>query len=220
MKKLYIFSGLGADRRVFKYLDFFGFDVTFIEWIAPKNNEAIEEYAKRLTKQIHSEKPILIGLSFGGIIATELAKQIQTEKIILIASAKTKNEIPFYYRFLGALQLHKLIPSRLMKQSNFFSFWLFGIKTKEDKELLSEILKDTDPQFLKWAINAIVNWRNTTEHENIQHIHGTADRILPIYFAKYDVGVKGGGHFMTINKFEELDQILKQILESSNTVSL
>lgn len=28
MKKLYIFSGLGADRRVFKYLDFSGYDVT------------------------------------------------------------------------------------------------------------------------------------------------------------------------------------------------
>lgn len=216
MKNIYIFSGLGADKRVFKYLDFSGYEVTFIEWISPEDKESIEHYAKRLTEQIQTEKPILIGLSFGGIMATEVAKHITTEKIVLIASAKTQKEIPFYYRWLGALKLHRIVPSRFMKQSNFFSFWLFGIKSKEDKQLLTEILKDTDPRFLKWAINAIVNWKNTAEHKNIQHIHGTADRVLPMCFAKYDVEVKGGGHFMTINKFEELNQILKQMLESSN----
>lgn len=212
MKKLYIFSGLGADRRVFKYLDFSGFDVTFIEWIAPKNNEVIEEYAKRLTEQIHSEKPILIGLSFGGIMATEVAKQIQTEKVILIASAKTKNEIPFYYRFLGALHLHKLLPAQLMKQANFFSFWLFGIKKEEDKKLLKAILYDTDPKFLRWAIHAIVCWKNTTVPQNYVHIHGSSDKILPLQFIKVDQIVEGGGHFMTINKPEELNLLLRQSL--------
>lgn len=215
MKKLYIFSGLGADRRVFKYLDFSGFDVTFIEWIAPKNNEAIEEYAKRLTQQIHSEKPILIGLSFGGIMATEVAKQIQTEKIILIASAKTKNEVPFYYRFMGVLQLHKLVPAQLMKQANFFSFWLFGIKKEEDKKLLKSILLDTDSKFLKWAIHAIVSWKNMIAPQNCFHIHGSSDKILPLQFVKADSIVEGGGHFMTINKPEELSLIIRQYFLNS-----
>ena len=212
MTNIYIFSGLGADKRVFKYLDFSAYNTTFMEWIAPEDNEPIENYAKRLAEQVKTEKPILIGLSFGGIMATEVAKHIETEKIILIASAKSKSEIPFYYRWLGTLKLHKIVPSRLMKQANFVSFWLFGIKTNEDKKLLIEIWKDTDPQFLKWAINAIVNWKNTTEHKNLQHIHGTADRILPIRFAKYDVEVKDGGHFMTINKFDELNTILNAML--------
>ena len=212
MTNIYIFSGLGADKRVFKYLDFSAYNTTFIEWIAPKDNEPIENYAKRLAEQVKTEKPILIGLSFGGIMATEVAKHIETEKIILIASAKSKSEIPFYYRWLGTLKLHKIVPSRLMRQANFVSFWLFGIKTNEDKKLLIEILKDTDPQFLKWAINAIVNWKNTTEHKNLQHIHGTADKVLPIRFAKYDVEVKDGGHFMTINKFDELNTILNAML--------
>lgn len=212
MKKLYIFSGLGADRRVFKYLDFSGFDVTFIEWILPVDKETIEDYAKRLAKQIKIEKPILIGLSFGGIMATEVAKHIQTEKIILIASAKTKNEVPFYYRFMGALQLHKLVPTQLMKHANFFSFWLFGIKKQEDKKLLTEILKDTDPRFLKWAINAIVNWKNIKAPQNCFHIHGSSDKILPLRFVKADSIVEGGGHFMTINKHEELSLTIRQYL--------
>ncbi|RZK01492.1 MAG: alpha/beta hydrolase [Flavobacterium sp.] len=212
MKKIYIFSGLGADKRVFKYLDFSDYDATFIDWIEPEVNEPIEEYAKRLTQQIPALKPILIGLSFGGIMATEVAKHIETEKIILIASAKTKSEIPFYYRWSGALKLHKLIPTPLMKQANFFSFWLFGIKTKEDKKLLTAILNDTDPKFLKWAINAIVNWKNTSQSNNIKHIHGSADKILPMKYVNYDIEVEGGGHFMTINKSKELNQILNNLL--------
>ena len=214
MKNLYVFSGLGADKRVFNYLDFSKYNTTFIDWITPFEKETIEAYAKRLTAQITSEKPILIGLSFGGIIAVELGKIIETEKIILIASAKNKTEIPFYYRFAGLLKLHKLIPTKLMKKSNFFSFWLFGITNEDNKKLLTAILKDTNENFLKWAIDKIVNWENTTILENIKHIHGTADRILPIQFTKSDVQIIDGGHFMTIDKFEELNSVLENLIKN------
>ena len=76
-----------------------------------RNN--LEHYGTRLLDQVTTAKPILIGLSFGGLMAVEVAKQIDVEKTILIASAKTKNEVPFYYRFAGHLGLHKLLPSRL-----------------------------------------------------------------------------------------------------------
>ncbi len=212
MKSIYIFSGLGADERVFKYLDFSNFDTTFIRWTQPIDNESIEHYAKRLTEQITTIRPILIGLSFGGIIATEVAKLIDTEKIILIASAKTRKEIPFYYRFAGRLKLHKLLPIKLLKRPNIFSYWFFGTQNKQDKKMLAEIFHDTDTKFLKWAIAKIVSWTNQTRHQNLKHIHGTSDRILPIRFINCDLKVIGGGHFMTVNKSDELNTKLKSLL--------
>ena len=214
MENLYIFSGLGADKRVFKYLDFSKYNTNFVDWILPFENESIEDYAKRLTTQITSEKPILIGLSFGGIMAVEVGKIIESKKIILIASAKNKSEIPFYYRLAGFLNLHKLIPPKLMKKSNFMSFWFFGIKSKENKNLLTEILKDTDETFLKWGIDKIANWKNTFNHKNLRHIHGTKDRILPIQFVKSDMKIVDGGHFMTIDKFEELNIVLENLIKN------
>ncbi|WP_298119836.1 alpha/beta hydrolase [Flavobacterium sp.] len=214
MENLYIFSGLGADKRVFKYLDFSKYNATFIDWINPFETESIEDYAKRLTTQITSENPTLIGLSFGGIMAVEVGKIIESKKIILIASAKSKNEIPFYYRFAGFFNLHKLIPAKLMKKSNYLSFWFFGIDSKENKILLKEILKDTDETFLKWAIDKIVNWKNTYIHKNLKHIHGTKDRILPIQFVKSYVKIVDGGHFMTIDKFEELNIVLENSIKN------
>jgi esterase/lipase len=109
MKPIYIFSGLGADERVFKHLVFDGYEPIFIKWIIPIKNEQMEDYAKRLTNQILTNKPILVGLSFGGIMAIEVSKIIEPEKIILLATAKTINEIPLYYRIAGFLRLNQLV---------------------------------------------------------------------------------------------------------------
>ena len=68
MRKVYVFSGLGADERVFKFLDW-GIDnqPIFIKWIEPLKNEPLKDYVLRLSSQIESPNPILVGMSFGGI---------------------------------------------------------------------------------------------------------------------------------------------------------
>lgn len=214
MKNLYIFSGLGADKRVFQNMDFSEYNAIFIDWIKPNHSENMPTYVERLSSKIEHEKPILIGLSFGGMIATEMAKIIETEKVILIASAKTKHEIPFYFRLAGKLRLHKLVPTKLLKMSNFFVFWFFGAQNKSDKSILTQILKDTDETFLRWAIDQIVTWQNVSTSPNTIHIHGTSDKILPIHFIDCQIKVQNGGHLMTLNKPEELNQILKRVIFS------
>ncbi|MEO5562023.1 MAG: alpha/beta hydrolase, partial [Chitinophagaceae bacterium] len=170
----------------------------------------IEAYSRRLCDQIKTEEPILIGLSFGGMIAVEVAKWITTEKIILIASAKSRKEIPFYYKLAGFLKLHKLLPAKLLTRPNRLAFWLFGTTNKQEEKLLSDILAETNPVFLNWAIDKIINWKNTITPENIWHIHGSADRILPIAFIKPNVRVSHGGHFMALNKAKELSDLILQ----------
>lgn len=212
MKDLYIFSGLGADERVFEKMDFSGFNTKFIRWETPIPGETIESYATRISSKITTLKPFIVGLSFGGLMAIEVAKQIETNKVIIIASAKTKKEIPFYYRTIGLLGLHKLVPTSIQKQSNFITNWLFGAKSNPDKKLLKQILKDTDPIFLKWAIDKVVSWKNDILLSNIFHIHGTSDKILPLKFVTCDIEIKNGGHLMTLDKAEEISTIIRQEL--------
>lgn len=212
-KTLYLFSGLGADERAFQRLDPSGYPVVFIKWISPEKGETIESYASRLLEQITTPNPVLIGLSFGGMMSVEVAKQIRTEKVILIASAKTKKEIPLYYRLAGKICLHKLLPAKILKWPNALADWFFGVTATEDKLILAQILNDTDPRFLKWAIDKVARWKNTTELSNIKHIHGTADRVLPFRFVNSDVAIDKGGHLMTLNKAEELSQQLKALLK-------
>ncbi len=210
-KELYIFSGLGADERVFQRLIFSRDNTVFIKWIIPNKNESIEMYAKRIAEQISSKKPILLGLSFGGMMAIEVAKQIETEKVILISSVKTKNEIPVYYRFIGKTGLHKLLPSWIMKKTGFITNWFFGVNSNADKGLLQQIINDTNTQYLQWAINAIVCWNNEIVPKNILHIHGTNDKILPIRYVNCNIKINGGGHLMTLTMAEEFNKILATI---------
>src|SRR5690606_7861952 len=158
MKKVYIFSGLGVDKRVFQKIDFGNLDIEFIDWIEPQKDERIEHYAKRISKKINAENPILIGLSFGGIIAIEIAKTIAIDKLILIASAKTRKEIPTLYRILGKLNIHNFIPVPFLKSANCISNWFFGAQTPSDKILLQHILEETDNKFIYWAIDKVVTW--------------------------------------------------------------
>lgn len=209
---IYLFSGLGADERVFQKLTFPGFAVTVIQWITPVEGEPISQYATKLLPQITTTRPILIGLSFGGMMAIEVAKLSATTLVILISSAKKRTEIPFYFRVAGWLGLHLLLPTRLMMQANMISYCLFGAQGNEDRHLLKAILDDTDPRFLKWAINAIVLWKNLVIPEKIQHIHGTNDRILPVQFISCQYTIKGGGHLMAFNRSDEVQDILNTIL--------
>ena len=209
--ELYLLSGLGADKRVFDFLDLHGFKLIHIDWIKPLEDEKIESYAHRLLLQIKTSRPTMIGVSFGGIIAIEIAKQIEINKLILISSVKTKAEIPFRYRLAGNLWMNKLIPAPLYRKANFVVYWLFGIRKKKEKELLKTIMDDADNDFVDWATNEIVTWENEKQVPNVVTIHGTADRIFP--FKEADHKVEHGGHLMVVSKADEVSRILRSILD-------
>ncbi len=210
MKDLFLLSGLGADKRVFDFLDFGDHTLHHIEWISPIKNESLQQYASRLTQQIQSSNPILIGVSFGGIMAMEIGKIIKTEKIILISSARTKKDIPLSFKLTGRLKLHYTIPPSFIANNNPVTNWLFGAKTTSEKQLLSSILKDTDVYFSNWAIDKIVRWDNVNSLQNVTQIHGTHDKILPFKEAKFVI--ERGEHLMIVNRADEVSRAIKDTL--------
>jgi pimeloyl-ACP methyl ester carboxylesterase len=210
-KNIYLLSGLGADERIFQHLDFGELTPIFIKWITHEKDELIQDYALRLTAQIKTKKPIILGVSFGGMLAVEIAKLIDCQKVIIVSSAKNRKEIPLYYRLFGRINGHKLIPISLFKSANFLTYWFFGMREKKEKKLLKSILNDTDKTFLKWAINAIVSWQNEAIIPNLSHIHGASDRVLPIKNKdEIDAIIPNGGHLMVYNKADLVNQILKE----------
>lgn len=211
MKKAYFISGLGADSRAFSLLDLSFCEAIFVEWIKPQPNESLKSYALRLRKQIPDDRPTIIGVSFGGMLATEMAKADDKVNAIIIASNKSANEFPFYLRIGKYLPLYKWLPTVLIRISYRFK-WLFGVNDKRHTQLLANILAGVDPYFLKWAIGAILDWKGKTIPQNVKHIHGTADKLLPFRYVKADFMIEGGTHLMSINKPRELSSLLKQLL--------
>lgn len=214
--KCYLLSGLGADGTVFQYLDFEGVEVEYMEWLPPLPKETLPAYAKRMTQKITTPHPILVGLSFGGMVAMEIAKQIPVKKVILISSAKERKELPWFYRFSAKLKLQKILPYTLIKRTNGFTYWLFGATSAHEKALLKEIFRKTPTTFLKWAINAILTWKNTEIYTHILHIHGDKDRILPYKNVKDTLCITGGGHSMIVNKAHEITPLINKFLNNAN----
>jgi hypothetical protein len=101
-----------------------------------------------------------------------------------------------------------MVPSQLLTRSNYFMEWLFGTTSEADRTLLKKILKDTDPVFLRWAMEKIMGWSNTERLPNTIHIHGTNDRILPLKFIECDFKIRDGGHLMVLDKSKEISDIL------------
>ncbi|MBV9389636.1 MAG: alpha/beta hydrolase [Chroococcidiopsidaceae cyanobacterium CP_BM_ER_R8_30] len=213
LKDIYLISGLGADERVFQLLKFKGYQPVHIRWLEPERGEPIEQYAKRLTAQISSSRPIIVGLSFGGIIAVEIAKQLEVEKVIVISSAKNRGEIPPYFKMLRWFPIQRVFPFKsLLWMSYWLAYWFFSLETIAERQLLKAILLDTNARFIKWATHKVVTWKNETIPENLHHIHGLSDRIFSIRFVKPHFTVEKGGHFMIMNRAEQISTLLEQII--------
>ena len=210
MQKVYFISGLGADKRAFSLLDLSFCEPAFIDWIPPLKNESLKNYAIRLRQQIKEEHPIVVGVSFGGMLACEMAKADSRMKVIIIASNKSADEFPYYLRVGKYFPVYKLLPGKLLKKSRWN--WMLGAKGDKQKKLLRTILADSDPDFLKWAIGAILNWNEKTVPANVIHIHGTADKLLPFRYVKADFKISGGTHLMSITRPDEVADLLKKLI--------
>jgi esterase/lipase len=212
----YFISGLGADERAFQRIILPAkISIKHIKWIEPLAKEKFSHYVERLSSQIDPrEEYILVGLSFGGMIAIEMAKFLSPKKVILLSSITNRKQLPWTYRLIGSLKLNLLIPGSLMKNSNFLVSRLFGIRKRKDMDLLREILKDTSPKYLYWSIDQILNWKNSFKPPNLYHIHGQRDNILPCRNANPNEVIPGAGHLMVFTHSLEVNKILSKVLDS------
>ena len=213
MKQVYCLSGLGADYRIFKKLVLKDAELVHIPWVPFDKHDEIGCYAQKMSAKIPGHDPIILGVSFGGMLAVEIAKLRATKKVILISSAKTKDEIAGSGGgFMQFLIKHNLLPAGLMKTPNSVIFKKFGAVTNDEKELLSGILKDTDTDFVKWALKAMQVWTNATYNNDITHIHGTDDHIILPDHVKPNYWIDGGTHLMVYNKAEEIATIINKYI--------
>ena len=213
MHTLYFVPGLGADERLFSKLKLEEFDKKFIKWIPPLNSESLPDYAKRLSAQINSNESFsLIGVSFGGMIAVEMAKILKPIRLILISSAKKYDEIPLNLKFFKYFPVYQLFSDGFIRWLSRFNKNRFGIFKEEEKQLFAEMLLSCPAGYLKGAMRMILDWKNNDFPESIIHIHGDTDYLFPIRKIKNSISIKGGTHFMPYHKAEEVEKILLEVL--------
>lgn len=210
--KVYFVSGLGADERVFQFLTLGSIDPVFLSWITPHHRETLQNYVTRLiADQIDTSKEVrLVGISFGGIICQEIARQIPHRKTVIISSVKNVHELGVSRYLLGALRLVTFVPIQLLKFVALHTCdFLFGTRSQRESKLLHSVIRDTDWTFFKWAIVQISTWTNEMPTDRLVHIHGMSDRILPVKHIHNHIAIPGG-HLIIIQKADEISAILQR----------
>ena len=210
--KIYGFSGFGADERIFRKLDLKEHELVFVDWIEPQAKESLQHYALRMAKAIDTTNDFaILGISFGGMIATEIAKASKPKHTILLSTVMVKVEKPALYKMAEMLSLQHLIPYRFLKKYHRIDRYFFGLQHRSDIQLFKRVLLDTDLELLKWGMKAILTWKNT-ERIHCLRIHGTKDRVIPINkHLKADV-VLNGGHLLPLTHPKEIEQAILQEL--------
>lgn len=211
---IYFMPGLGANSEIFDHLNLPAekFELHYLEWLIPEPvDEGLEHYAKRLIKDIKHPNPVLVGVSFGGIIVQEISKHIHTHKVIIISSIKHLNEIPRRFKIIKATNIYKFFPAKKIAETGDFPVIRFNRTIRKRIELYNKYLKVRDENYLKWSIHNVLSWRCDLDKDNIIHIHGNKDEIFPIKNIKNCIVVEGGTHVMILNKAKKISSILEDI---------
>ncbi|HWI90589.1 MAG TPA: hypothetical protein VNT20_04900 [Flavisolibacter sp.] len=211
---VYFISGQAADETLFENLVLPSYiNVHHVHWIEPLKKESLSNYCKRLLQQIDTSNDfVLVGVSLGGIVSVELNKIVQPKQTIIISSIATKKELRPLLKIVRSLRIHKIVPGIFYKWYSPILNWYFGTETEREKELLKRYTQSATSNYMKWAVNEILNWQNETRPGNLFHIHGTKDRIFPYRYSHPDILIKGGTHLMVHNRANEISRILVERL--------
>lgn len=211
---VYMMPGLAASSTIFEriVLPDAIFEIVLLEWEIPIDNETLSAYANRIAKKIIHPNPVLIGVSFGGILVQEMAKFINARKVIIISSVKTNLEFPLRMKVAKTTKAYKLIPTNLIANVDSLSKFSFGTTINKRLKLYEKFLKVRDKRYLDWAVEQIILWDRTIVDKNVIHIHGDEDDVFPIKHIQNCIVVKGGTHVMILTKYKWLNENLPKLI--------
>jgi pimeloyl-ACP methyl ester carboxylesterase len=208
-------SGLGGTGVVFQNLVLpERFELMPIQWIEHRHAESLQDYSRRLVAQVDTARPfMLLGYSFGGAIAVEMAKVCSPMLTVIVSGVKSKKELPFYLapgELFGAHALSIFVHRMWNPILRLGSRIAFSTKDPEALGLLTNMIREADPIFYQWGLRAMMDWDNSDVPENILSIHGRGDRVLPLRYVKADVVIEDAGHFIIFSHGQQIGKIVAE----------
>jgi pimeloyl-ACP methyl ester carboxylesterase len=77
------------------------------------------------------------------------------------------------------------------------------------------MFQEADPEFVRWAIGAILRWQPTPPADMpVFHIHGRRDRMIRAAKVTPDVMVPDGGHLINLSHPGQVNDFIHKVLAS------
>ena len=214
---VYFVPGLAAGKEIFRniVLPKAVYDIHVLEWLIPENNESLIAYASRMAFRIKEQNAVLIGVSFGGVVAQEMSSFLNLRKLIVISSIKTRDEMPQRLKIAAKTLAYKLVPTSIVLSASDLTKYAIGPKTEKRLRLYQEYLHVRDKRYLDWAIEQMVTWERKSQIKGVVHIHGDSDQVFPRKNIRSCIEIKEGTHIMILNKGSVISKNLIEIIEQN-----
>lgn len=209
--RILFLTGMTPDRRIFDRLLPLLPTAVVIDWIRPNRYESIRSYAYRLGQSVLETGPTVVcGVSFGGIVARELAYCLNANACVLISSIRTPREMPPWFRVFRTLP-PRHSEAAMNLSGVLASYWPRLFKTRSTWRLTK--LGGPSGEWHRWASAAALNWNPSVGTDQIPlfQIHGDRDLTFPIRYIDADTIIRGGGHVLPLSHSEEIAEKLLQI---------
>jgi len=214
---LLLLPGLGADHRMFApQLEAFP-QLEVPPWIEPRRREPLPDYAQRLAETLRPSRPLVLGgVSLGGMVAWELARHLQPEALVLIATCRTPRAVAPLLRLCAAIggRMPELLVQGTKPLSVFTAGRLSG--AGQHWPQCVRMYRDSNPRFVRWACRALLEWQPCASVAcPVFQIHGACDHIIPARGVPADQLIPDGGHLINVTHAPLVNRFLAEAAAKS-----
>jgi pimeloyl-ACP methyl ester carboxylesterase len=219
--QLILLPGLGADHRLLGPQREAFPQLVIPPWIPPRKNESLPDYAARMAETItpSPDLPLVLGgVSFGGMVAYEMARRFKPNAVVLIASCRKRESLSPLYR--SGRRLLPLVPYWLwsVAKLDLISGVVVRMRLGVDpsrRDLAIRMFKESDSRFMHWVLQAILNWDpKPLLGVRVLQIHGGRDSLIRARRVEADKIIPDGGHMINLTHAEEVNEFLRSAAES------
>ncbi len=215
-----LFSGIGGDHRLLKPQLALPFDVVTPDYPPPAAGESFADYAIRLYDHIKLSHldcaPVVGGVSFGAMIATQLATMMEPSPLGIIAIAARPGRSAPRALKLFVDGLLKAIPTGDPRAGAALPRMfqnMFGELGVEDQLVMADMLIRATPERIRRFAAMIGAYEPPVSLPCSRcAIHGAKDLVVPIDTVAPDVVIEGGGHLVNWTHSVEVNNAIERFV--------
>ena len=212
LPRLVLFPGLGIDERLFDQQKNLPVRLELPRLPTPLRTETVGAYSARVAQMIDPTPPLYLGgVSFGAMIALEMAQALRASGVFFISGCTRPREISPVIRigaFLATGLPRLLFPTAALVAPAFLR--LLGRFDRQERAHMAEVFRAANFELARWGAREIMRWRAPYDPPCPVHwIHGSADHIVPAQRVRPDLLVPGAGHFLNVTHPREVKEFIE-----------
>lgn len=207
---------MGGDSRLFRLIRMPEVEIVTPDHTDPAQGETLTQYASRIADRLNIQATDVVGgVSFGGMLAAEIARQRPVAGLILLGSCLRPARLPWSYRWLE--MLGRFIPDFVLGLRSWRPLvrWRFAPLSPDAETCLIEMAATYPTAQIRAFARMVIGWPGIDNVAcPVLSVHGDYDRIIPVKCAEPDLILKDAGHAFTLTHADDTISAIREFLRT------